>query len=67
MLTTDRGIYDKTIEEIAQRYPEVELLTQVYGVGTSLRLTFPERVAATGGKFASQEFNSVSTYLRSRL
>src|SRR6266852_6495883 len=27
------GGYDEKIEEIAKRYPEVELLTQVYGVG----------------------------------
>src|SRR6266571_6456531 len=29
------GGYDEKIEEIAKRYPEVELLTQVYGVGRS--------------------------------
>ncbi|MBI1738776.1 MAG: IS110 family transposase [Acidobacteria bacterium] len=34
------GIYDQLIEEIAQRYPAVELLTQVYGVGTLIALTF---------------------------
>jgi transposase len=32
--------YDRRIEEIARRYPEVELLTQVYGVGTLIALTF---------------------------
>ena len=33
-------VYDEKIEEIAKRYPEVELLTQVYGVGTLIALTF---------------------------
>ena len=33
-------VYDEQIEEIAKRYPEVELLTQVYGVGTLIALTF---------------------------
>ena len=33
-------VYDRKIEEIAQRYPEVELLTQVYGVGTLIALTY---------------------------
>jgi transposase len=32
--------YDRRIEEIAKRYPEVELLTPVYGVGTLIALTF---------------------------
>jgi transposase len=32
--------YDRKIEEIAKRYPEMELLTQVYGVGTLIALTF---------------------------
>lgn len=34
------GEYDKKIEEIAKRYPEMELLTQVYGVGTLIALTY---------------------------
>lgn len=34
------GVYDEKIAEIAQRYPEVELLTQVYGVGTLIGLTY---------------------------
>lgn len=34
------GVCDEKIEAIAQRYPEVELLTQVYGVGTLIALTF---------------------------
>lgn len=34
------GEYDKRIEEIAKRYPETELLTQVYGVGTLIALTY---------------------------
>lgn len=34
------GVYDRKIEEIAQRYPEVGLLTQVYGVGTLIALTY---------------------------
>jgi len=32
--------YDRRIGAIAQRYPEVELLTQVYGVGMLIGLTF---------------------------
>lgn len=32
--------YDKRIAEIAKRHEEVELLTQVYGVGTLIALTF---------------------------
>ena len=32
--------YDEKIEEIAKRYPEVELLTPVYGVGTLIALTY---------------------------
>jgi transposase len=32
--------YDKKIAEIAKRYPEVELLTPVYGVGTLIALTY---------------------------
>jgi transposase len=32
--------YDRRIEAVAQRYPEVELLTQVYGVGILIALTF---------------------------
>lgn len=34
------GAYDEQLEEIAKRYPEVELLTQVYGVGTLIGLTY---------------------------
>jgi transposase len=34
------GVYDQKIAEIAKRYPEVELLTQVYGVGTLIALTY---------------------------
>ena len=34
------GVYDRKIEEIAKRYQEVELLTQVYGVGTLIALTY---------------------------
>jgi len=33
-------VYDQKIAEIAERYPEVELLTQVYGVGRLIALTF---------------------------
>jgi transposase len=33
-------VYDQRIGEIAKRYPEVELLTQVYGVGTLIALTY---------------------------
>lgn len=32
--------YDQKIEAIAKRYPETELLTQVYGVGTLIALTY---------------------------
>lgn len=32
--------YDQKIEEMAKRYPEIELLTAVYGVGTLIALTF---------------------------
>ncbi len=34
------GEYDKKIAEIAKRYPETELLTQVYGVGRLIALTY---------------------------
>jgi transposase len=34
------GAYDRRIEEIAKRYPEMKLLTQVYGVGTLIALTY---------------------------
>jgi transposase len=34
------AVYDEKIEEIAKRYPEVKLLTQVYGVGTLIGLTY---------------------------
>ncbi len=34
------GVYDEKIEEIGKRYPEMALLTQVYGVGTLIALTF---------------------------
>ena len=33
-------VYEQRIEEIAKRYPEVKLLTQVYGVGTLIALTY---------------------------
>ena len=34
------AVYDQKIEEIAKRYPEMELLTPVYGIGTLIGLTF---------------------------
>lgn len=34
------GEYDKKIEGIAKRYPEMKLLTQVHGVGTLIALTY---------------------------
>jgi len=34
------GEYDQRIEEIAKRYPEVALLTPIYGVGTLIALTY---------------------------
>jgi transposase len=39
-LSEQIGEYEKRIEEIAKRYPEVRLLTQVYGVGTLIALTY---------------------------
>jgi transposase len=33
-------VYNEKIEEIAERYPEVMLLKQVYGVGTLIALTY---------------------------
>ena len=39
-ITEQLGEYDRRIEKIAKRYPEVELLTPVYGVGTLIGLTF---------------------------
>jgi transposase len=34
------GEYDRKIEEITKRYPEMKVLTQVYGVGTLIALTY---------------------------
>jgi transposase len=34
------GEYDRKIAEIAQRYPEIKLLTPVYGVGMLIALTY---------------------------
>jgi len=34
------GVYDEQIEEIGKRYPEHKLLTQVWGVGTLIALTY---------------------------
>jgi len=34
------GEYDQKIEGIAKRYPEMKILTQVYGVGTLIALTY---------------------------
>jgi len=34
------AVYDRQIEALAKRYPEIELLTEVYGVGTLIALTF---------------------------
>ena len=34
------AVYDQQIEAMGKRYPEIELLTQVYGVGTLIGLTF---------------------------
>jgi transposase len=39
-LSEQIGEYDQKIEEIAKRYPEMELLTPVYGVGTLIALTY---------------------------
>jgi transposase len=34
------AVYDQKIAAIAKRYPEIELLTPVYGVGTLIALTY---------------------------
>ena len=39
-LSEQIGEYETRIAEIAKRYPEVKLLTQVYGVGTLIALTY---------------------------
>jgi len=39
-VTEQIRVYDGEIEAIAKRYPEVELLRQVYGVGQLIALTF---------------------------
>ena len=39
-LSEQIAVYDQRIAGIAKRYPEVELLTQVYGVGTLIGLGF---------------------------
>ena len=39
-LSQQIGVYDEKIAAIAKRYPETELLTQVYGVGTLIALTY---------------------------
>jgi len=39
-MTQQLAVYDGHIEAIAKRYPEMKLLTQVYGVGTLIALTF---------------------------
>ena len=39
-ISKEIGEYDKKIEEIAKRYPEMKVLTQVHGVGTLIALTY---------------------------
>jgi transposase len=39
-LTAQIRMCDQQIQEIAKRYPAIELLTQVYGVGTLIALSF---------------------------
>jgi transposase len=39
-ISKDLAACDENIEEMATRYPEVKLLTQVYGVGTLIGLTY---------------------------
>jgi transposase len=39
-LSQQIAVYDEQIEQLQERYPEVELLKQVYGVGTLVALTF---------------------------
>jgi len=51
MVSAQLRKYDQTIEAMTERYPEVKLLTQVYGVGKLIGLTYlltiedPERFA----------------------
>ena len=40
MMSEQIAEYGQRIEEIAKRYPEIRLLTQVYGVGTLIALAF---------------------------
>jgi transposase len=39
-LSKEIAVYDEQIEPLEERYPEVELLKQVHGVGTLVALTF---------------------------
>ena len=39
-ISKEIGEYDKKIEGIAKRYPEMKVLTQVHGVGTLIALTY---------------------------
>jgi transposase len=39
-ISKEIGEYDKKIEGIAKRYPEMKVLTQVHGVGTPIALTY---------------------------
>ena len=39
-ITEQIRVYDHTIQEIARRYPEIELLRTIYGVGILTALTF---------------------------
>jgi transposase len=34
------GVYEEKITEMAKRYPDIELLTQVWGVGTLIAMTY---------------------------
>jgi transposase len=45
------AVYDQRIEAMAKRYPEVELLTQVYGVGRLIGLTYVLTIE-DAGRFA---------------
>jgi transposase len=54
-LTEQIGEYDRQIEEMAKRYREVELLKQVWGVGTLIGLTYMLTIEDAGRFQRSRE------------
>ena len=50
-MTEQIAVYDQRIEAMAKRYPETALLTQIYGVGTLIALTFVLTIE-DAGRFA---------------